>query len=128
MGAATPDAGWNWEIPVDFKEKINHVIQIKSVVDGAVIQTETFNYLMNDDVTYASALKVKSWTGLESPTVYAVNPSMSVGGSGRYRSNFGFQNHPLNGTENNFGAADINIDISGLGTPISRPSWARMTP
>lgn len=115
MGAATPDAGWNWEIPVDFKEKINHVIQIKSVVDGAVIQTETFNYLMNDDVTYASALKVKSWTGLESPTVYAVNPSMSVGGSGRYRSNFGFQNHPLNGTENNFGAADINIDISGLG-------------
>ncbi len=114
-GANAPDSKGNWSITVDFKEKINHVIQIKSVVDGVVIQTEMFNYLMNDDVIYASALTVKSWTGLKDPQVYAVNADMSVGGNGRYRTAYGFQNHPLSGKANNYGAADINIDIEGLG-------------
>jgi len=114
-GTDTPDNQGNWSITVDFKEKANRVIQIKSVVDGVVIQSEMFNYLMNDDVIYASALTVKSWTGLKDPQVYSVNADLSVGGNGRYRTGYGFQNHPVSGTANNFGAADINIDIEGLG-------------
>lgn len=70
---------------------------------------------MNDDITYASALDVESWTGLKAPQVYTVNPAMSVGGSGRFQTSHGFQNHPTNGADNNYGAADINISIAGLG-------------
>lgn len=114
-GSDTPDSQGNWSVTVDFQEKTNCVIQIKSVVDDVVIKTETFNYLMNDDVTYASSLKVISFTGLDDPLVYAVNPALSLGGNGRYHSNYGFQNHPYSGTANNYGAADINIDIEGLG-------------
>ena len=109
-----PDAQGNWSVTVDFEERMNRIVTVKTVVDGVVIETENFNYLMNDDVTYASALQVESWTGLEDPQVYAVNSPMSIGGNGRYRSSYGFQNHPTPGKENNYGAADINIDIEGL--------------
>lgn len=113
-GSSSTDSNGNWNVTVNFKGKENRVIQIKSVVDDIVIKTETFNYLMNDDIIYASALNIKSWTGLKTPQVYTVNAKMSLGGNGSYSSNYGFQNHPLQGTTN-LGAADINIDIEGLG-------------
>ena len=115
VGEATPNSQGNFSITVNFEGKENRTLQFQSIVDGNIMSTESFIYMMNDDITYASALKVESWTGLQAPKVYTVNAAMSIGGSGRLRTAYGFQNHPTNGKENDCGAADININIEGLG-------------
>ncbi len=117
-GSAIPNKNTaEWKITVDFKETKNHLVVIRSIIGENVIMTDSFDYIMNDDVIYASYLEVTKTTGLggQYKVFKGGEGGLSVGGNGTYATTFGFKNHPLNGESNNFGAADIDIDIEGLG-------------